>query len=464
MRKVFYKIFIYVCLITYLPLMLMYVFNHFYADRYIIEQDKKNLVEIAESLDLDKLRRERKEEKTLNNINVKVYLRNIELNRDDKDTNFIKYVNRNSLKIDLKNMIPNEYRVKLVKLSSLTNHLFLVKKISENEIVVLIGEVIESKVVLKKMIGVYKRYTLFIIPMILIITYIVSRRISKPIEILEKVSYRISNLDFTETVKIKSKNELESLGNSINRMALKLKENIEELNSLNEKLKSELLEKERLLETEKMFMRTIGHELKTPVAIINGYMEALQDGMIEEKDVKKTYDIVYEEGMTINKIVKDINNYLKLEFKNLNIIYEDVELESLIRKSLKKYQLDIENKNIELSQSYRKRVLKTDKKLFNIVLNNLLTNAITYVDENRRIGIELTEEKLVIRNSSKEISQEEIEKIFDLFYKMDKSRNRKYGGTGLGLSIVKNILENLNLKYSFIYDKIKKEVEFIIKF
>ena len=314
------------------------------------------------------------------------------------------------------------------------------------------------------MIGIYKQYSLFIIPILLIGSYIISKKFSEPIEILEKVSTQISNSDFTERVEIKSKNELESLGNNINKMATKLKQNIDELNLLNEKLKVELEEKEKLLETEKMFMRAIGHELKTPIAIINGYIEALQDNIIEEEEIAKTYNIIYEEGMSINKLVKDINEYLKLEFKNLELCYEKIQVRGLIKDSLKKYKLDIEQKNIKLIESYEDKELNTDIKLFNIVLNNLITNAITYVDERREIDIELTDKSLIISNTSKEISEETIDKIFNPFYKIDDSRNRKYGGTGLGLSIVKNILEALNLKYSFSYDKEEKKVKFIIVF
>ncbi|MBM6823214.1 histidine kinase dimerization/phospho-acceptor domain-containing protein, partial [Fusobacterium mortiferum] len=169
-----------------------------------------------------------------------------------------------------------------------------------------------------------------------------------PIEILEKVSTQISNSDFTEVVEIKSKNELESLGNNINKMARKLKQNIEELNLLNDKLKVELKEKERILETEKMFMRAIGHELKTPVAIINGYIEALQDGMIDENEKKNTYDIIYNEAMSITKLVKDINSYLKYEFRDLKPSFEKVNLKEIIELGLNKYSLDIEQKKIKL--------------------------------------------------------------------------------------------------------------------
>ena len=108
--------------------------------------------------------------------------------------------------------------------------------------------------------------------------------------------------------------------------------------------------------------------------------------------------------------------------------------------------------------------IKTDVKIFNIILNNLLTNALTYMNDEKNLGIYLRDNSLVIENSADTISDEVIEKIFNPFYKIDSSRNRKYGGTGLGLSIVKNLLEALNLKYSFTYDKDRKFAKFTIIF
>lgn len=211
-------------------------------------------------------------------------------------------------------------------------------------------------------------------------------------------------------------------------------------------------------------MRAIGHELKTPVAIINGYIEALQDGIIEETEKEKIYEIIYNEAMSIDKLVKDINSYLKSEFKDLKPTFEKINMKKVIEFGLKKYSLDIEQKKVDLRLELEDLEIKTDVKIFNIILNNLLTNALTYMNDEKKLGIYLRDNSLVIENSTDTISDEVIEKIFNPFYKIDSSRNRKYGGTGLGLSIVKNLLEALNLKYSFTYDKDRKFVKFTIIF
>lgn len=464
MRKIFYKIFLYFCLAAYLPLALIYAFNFFYVDKYIVEEKRSALIQVAENIDITELKKIGKQDIKYGESKLDVHLRYINLNEKSGSSDFFKFFSRTEMKIDIRKMELNEYSIKTVKLSSLTNHFFLIKKISDHEIVAVIEESIVPKVVTGIMIGIYKQYPLFIIPLLLIGSYIISKNFSKPIEILEKVSAQISNSDFTEVVDIKSKNELESLGNNINKMASKLKQNIEELNGLNDKLKIELKEKEKLLETEKTFMRAIGHELKTPVAIINGYIEALQDGIIEETEKEKIYEIIYNEAMSIDKLVKDINSYLKSEFKDLKPTFEKINMKKVIEFGLKKYSLDIEQKKVDLRLELEDLEIKTDVKIFNIILNNLLTNALTYMNDEKKLGIYLRDNSLVIENSTDTISDEVIEKIFNPFYKIDSSRNRKYGGTGLGLSIVKNLLEALNLKYSFTYDKDRKFVKFTIIF
>ena len=106
----------------------------------------------------------------------------------------------------------------------------------------------------------------------------------------------------------------------------------------------------------------------------------------------------------------------------------------------------------------------SDKYRISIILNNLFTNAITYVDDRKKIEIEFKNKILKISNSSAFIPEEKFKNIFRPFYKLDSSRNRKYGGAGLGLSIVKNILTSLNLEHSLIFDKEKNYVIFTIKF
>lgn len=459
MRRVFYKIFFAFFMCSYIPLIAIFVMNYLYTTRYLENDTKNKMVELVNVVDVEQLKLKQKYD-----AKSGAYFRYMNMEEQSELNSLFKLFNKLEMKTNIRDIPVGDYVVKEIKLSRITNHFYLIKKISEKEVITVTTEIINPKLIKEIIFRFYKIYSLIAVPLIFLVTYKLSQKFAKPIETLEKISTQISNSNFTETVDIKSKNELERLGNNINKMAKQLQNNIEELRVLNERLKKELKEKESLLETEKNFMRAIGHELKTPVAIITGYIEALQDEMIEEKDIKKTYEIIYSEGMSISKLVKDINDYLKLEFHHGEPIFESTNIKSLIENSLEKYYLDILQREIKLNKIYEEVEIKTDTKLLGIVLNNLLTNALTYVDERKELEIELTKNELKISNSSEYISKETFEKIFNPFYKIDKSRNRKYGGTGLGLSIVKNLLEILKLEYSFIYDENRKFAIFTIKF
>ena len=273
------------------------------------------------------------------------------------------------------------------------------------------------------------------------------------------------NQDFTKPIQLESKTELNTLVQNMNKMGESLKEKINELNEVNKKLKIELTEKQRLLTGKITLMRAISHELKTPVAIINGYIEALQDGLIPAEDIEKTYNLIYNEGLAMDRLVKNINSYLKsTDYATVDLFEEEFDVREIIEQDIARYKLDIMQKNIVLICDLEQTEVVIDKKCLKTILNNLLTNALTYVDNRKIIEITLKDKVLQIANSSENISDETMEKIFNPFFKGDFSRQRKYGGTGLGLSIVKNLLEFLKFEYSFKFDKDKKFAIFTIKF
>ena len=115
--------------------------------------------------------------------------------------------------------------------------------------------------------------------------------------------------------------------------------------------------------------------------------------------------------------------------------------------------MDIEEKNIKLKIDIEDKIIEEDLQKIDVVVNNLLTNSITYVDTRAIINIVFKNNILTIENSCEYISEENMERIFKPFYKLDFSRKRKYGGTGLGLSIVKNILDLLQYLYKVRFDK-----------
>ena len=173
---------------------------------------------------------------------------------------------------------------------------------------------------------------------------------------------------------------------------------------------------------------------------------------------------MFDEGIHLNKMIKDLNSYRRYEANFFEVEKKEIKIKEFIEGLLNKYRLDIEERKINLTINMEDEIIIEDLGKLSIILNNLLTNAITYTDSRGIIEISYKNKNLKISNSAEDISEEKFEKIFQPFYKLDSSRNRKYGGTGLGLSIVKNILELLQLKYSMKFDKEKGFVIFNIEF
>ena len=128
MKKIFYKIFLYFCLAAYLPLFLIYAFNYFYVEKYIIEEKKNSLIKVAENVDIDRIKSIKRENVRYGEDRGEVFIRYINLAKTNSDTDFFRLVNRSEMKVDIKKMELNEYDIKTVKLSTLTDHFFLIKK------------------------------------------------------------------------------------------------------------------------------------------------------------------------------------------------------------------------------------------------------------------------------------------------------------------------------------------------
>ena len=461
MRKIFYKIFFAFIVISYLPLIVIYHFNFLYMDKYIVQNTKSELIKISENVSVSEIPIDRVID-SKENKDIKIAY--INFLKPHGDANLFNYFNKTEIRANLDKLRIGDYTIRLASMTNFLNYFLLIKKISDMEVLVIIAPTIVPNVITNMMSTFYLDLSTFIVPIIFVLAYIFSKYFSDPIVELEKMSSKISNMDFSSNVNIKYNNELETLGNNLNVMSEKLKNNIDELNALNSKLKIELIEKEKLMDFEKEFMRSIGHELKTPIAIINGYIEALQDGMVSEGERNNTYSIIYNEGIFLDKLIKNLNTYLKYEFKSSKDNYEEFRLKEMLESELNKYALDLKKKEIQLTVNISDEIIHTDKYRVSIILNNLFTNALTYVDDRRIINIEFKNMELKISNSSEYIPEEKFSKIFSPFYKIDSSRNRKYGGTGLGLSIVKNMLTSMNLKHSLIFDEQNNFVIFSVKF
>lgn len=300
---------------------------------------------------------------------------------------------------------------------------------------------------------------LFVIIIGGIIVSIVSKRFSEPIVELNEITKNISNLNFEHRYKPSNANdEIDMLGNSINTLSTKLEKTIQQLRNNNMELEKDIEEKSKIDEMRKSFISDVSHELKTPIALIQGYSEGLIENINTDDESRKFYaEVILDEATKMDKLVKQLLELMKLEYGKLQFNNNKFDLCELEIEIIKKSKVMIEKENIILENNINGKInVYADNFYVEQILLNYLTNAVKYsspINGEKRVKIEneLLKGKDKVRvkifNSYEQFSKEDMIKIWNRFYKIDESRNRDKGGTGIGLSLVKAIMNNYGNDY-----------------
>lgn len=281
---------------------------------------------------------------------------------------------------------------------------------------------------------------------IIFLSLIYSKTISKPLKRLNKVASKYALLDFSEKCKEKSKDEIGNLSDTLNFLSENLQSSLLYLKDTNDKLKEDIVKEKKIEEVRKEFVTSVSHELKTPISLISGYAEGIKDNIASEEERDYYIEVILDEANKMSNMVNDMLELSKLESGVYSLKLEVFFLDELLDGVLKKFSSPCEKEGISIKKDYDIEIKVTgDRKKIEQVIVNLLTNAISHSFNGGYIKafIEKEEDKVKVGifNEGNPIPKDDIEKIWDKFYKVDKSRNRGQGGTGLGLSIVKNILE-----------------------
>ncbi len=305
-------------------------------------------------------------------------------------------------------------------------------------------------------IQIFNSFTILIGFIFMIISgllmYFVSYRLTNPILEMNTVAQEISNLNFTKKVHVSSDDEIGTLGVSINKMSTQLEEFIGELQLTNDKLGKEILFKTNVDQMRREFIASASHELKTPLALIMGYAEALRLPDLDMSTKEEYISIILDESGKMNKLVMDLLKLSQLENRSVDFEMKDVNLTNLIDDTIKLFGIVFKEKDIKIKTETIDAVVKSDYEQLQTVMTNFINNALNHLDDNKEIIIK-TEKmqnnhiRLSVYNSGPSIDEEEMENIWESFYKIDKARTRAYGGQGLGLSICKNILDSLGYDY-----------------
>lgn len=291
---------------------------------------------------------------------------------------------------------------------------------------------------------------LVILAMGSLLMYFATKKVTSPILSLAALSERMSELDFEAAYTGDSQDEIGILGRSMNTLSEKLKETIGALKTANNELQRDIEEKIRIDETRKEFIANVSHELKTPIALIQGYAEGLTEGMAESPESRDYYcEVIMDEADKMNKMVKQLLTLTALEFGNDRPVMEQFDLVTLIQGVLTSAGILLQQKQARVIFEPEGAVyVWADEFKIEEVITNYLNNAMNHLEGERQIRITLEQRekdvKVSVFNTGQQIPQEDLEKLWTKFYKVDKARTREYGGSGIGLSIVKAIMDAHN--------------------
>lgn len=281
-----------------------------------------------------------------------------------------------------------------------------------------------------------------------ILSFFYSRYLSRPVRALSQASGKMADLDFSVRTAMKRTDELGILSENLDCMAGNLDQALKSLQQANSQLKSEM-EQEREQEQRRMeFFAAASHELKTPITILKGQIEGMAQNVGVYKDRDRYLARAGEVTVTLQGMVQEILTISKMESAGFQVKKKEINLAELIRVQVAELNDLLEEKEMALTLSLPETCkCMADPGLMETVIRNLLVNALRYSPAGEEIRVELLkkeqEKELVftIENTGVHIPEQDFGRIFDAFYRVDSSRNRKNGGSGLGLYIVREILE-----------------------
>ncbi len=327
----------------------------------------------------------------------------------------------------------------------------------ENASVILLRASVES---IRESAKIANTFLLYAGILVLLLTTVVmllcANAVIRPIVQLSTIAKCMAELDFNTRYEGEANDEIGELGQSINHLSEKLEETISDLKSANNQLQTDIMEKIQIDEMRKEFLSNVTHELKTPIALISGYAEGLKECINDDDDSREYYcDVIIDEAAKMNNMVKKLLTLNHIEQGSQMIELERFDLSQVILASISKTSVLLEKNEITVNTDLPEHVdVWADEYMIEEVFTNYLTNAINHCENEKILSVKAVKNKDRVRvsvfNTGSPIPEEDIDKIWIKFYKVDKARTREYGGSGIGLSIVKAIMEAHNKPYGVI--------------
>lgn len=305
----------------------------------------------------------------------------------------------------------------------------------------------ESVVIANRFMG-YVTVVLVFVSCILV--YVLTGRLTRPIKELVHISDKMIRLDFDAKYHKEGDTEIDILGERMNLLSETLEKTISELKTANNELQKDIERKNEIDVMRQDFVSNVSHELKTPIALIQGYAEGLKECVQDDNESRDFYcEVIMDEAHKMNEMVKSLLTLNQLEFGNEVVSFERFNLTALIRNILNSTRILAGDRQINVVFQQQEAVYAwADEFKIEEVVTNYVSNAFHHVSGENLIKITMEEKedtvRVIVFNSGMGIPEEELDKIWIKFYKVDKARTREYGGSGIGLSIVKAIMDSLN--------------------
>lgn len=292
-----------------------------------------------------------------------------------------------------------------------------------------------------------KDYYVYMIALVMLLVILAalyySRKIARPLLQINRTTKRIANLDFSETISIKSNDEIGDLSRSINSLS-------ETLHSYIEQLQKDIEKEKQLESTRKEFISGVSHELKTPLSVMKSCISILKDGVASHKK-DHYFEAMEKEVDKMDLLIVDMLELAKFESGTYTMKMDAFYIDKLIEEICENLSPQFSKKNLHLHTELPAVEVIANQHRIEQVITNFLANAIRYTPEQEQIIISVMEEQervqVCVENKGAHIPPEQLSKIWERFYRGDSARKRAQGGTGLGLAISKNILELHGVPY-----------------
>lgn len=292
-----------------------------------------------------------------------------------------------------------------------------------------------------------------------IVVLVISKKFTKPIVELNEIAKKMTKLDFSKKYRITdTDDEINELGENMNTVSDKLEATIKQLKEINIELEKDIEQKSKIDEMRKQFISDVSHELKTPIAIIQGYAEGLKENVNTDPESRDYYaEVILDEANKMDKLVKQLLELMKLEYGKREFNNQKFNIVELAQEVIRKSNVMYEEQNIKVEVDAKNPIFVfADDFYIEQVVTNYFTNAIKHAKEvngEKKIkftikeNVETGKVRISVHNTGDRIDEEDLSRIWNRFYKVDSSRNRTDGGSGIGLSLVKAIMMNYNNEY-----------------